>query len=270
MRPLTYAVALVAGLALTGAPAPDPRVGLDRSEAKPGERVLVRLTGWPAGTVVIELCDAGTPPRCAVDTSAQIHLPGTGSGGAPLTVAAPPGGCPCRVRVTTLDTRLSAGAALVVTGARPTAVGAAAPTAIRPVVIADAQLERDDGWAAYFGLASRRTLVLRLRNEQAAPAPVSWSFSVGRGPEPTGFVVPPVPPDLGAGEEREVRIPVALPAPALGAYQIHGEIVTAGTSSRVTASTEHQPWGLAGLLGLVAAVLAATEVRRHRARSAPH
>lgn len=266
MRLTNCALALIAAVALAVAPDPGPRVSVDRAEAKPGERVLVRLTGWPVGTVRIELCDAGTPPRCAVDSSAQIHLPAGGAGGTPLTVAAPPGGCPCRVRATTLDSRLSATAPLAVTGVPPSAGDTPRQAATRPPTVTAAHLERADGWTAHFGAPARRTLVLRLRNEQPAPASVAWSFSVGRGPDPTGFVTAADPAEFAAGEEREIRVPVTLPALAVGDYQIHGEIVTAGATSRVTASTDHQPWGLAGLLGLVVTALAAAELRRRRGR----
>ncbi|MEW2476382.1 hypothetical protein AB0875_21590 [Micromonospora gifhornensis] len=256
MRLSISALALVAALALTGAPDPGPQVGVDRAEAKPGEQVLVRLTGWPGGTVRIELCGAGTPTRCAVDSSAQIHLPAGGAGGTPLTVVAPPGGCPCQVRVTTLDNSLSATAPLVVTGAPAPVDDTVRQAATRPPTVLAAHLERADGWTAHFGAPARRTLVLRLRNEQPAPVNVAWSFSVGRGPDPTGFVTPPEPDEFAAGEEREVRVPVTLPAFAVGTYQIHGDIVTAGATSRVTASTDHQPWGLAGMLGFVLTALA--------------
>ncbi|MBL6280485.1 hypothetical protein JMF97_30510, partial [Micromonospora fiedleri] len=101
MRLAISALARVAALALTGAPDPGPHVGVDRAEARPGEQVLVRLTGWPDGTVRIELCGAGAPARCAVDSSAQVHLPAGGPGGPPLTVRGPPGRCPCTGRVTT-------------------------------------------------------------------------------------------------------------------------------------------------------------------------
>ncbi|MER5457163.1 hypothetical protein ABT008_20475 [Micromonospora sp. NPDC002389] len=263
MRWLAYgAVALLAGLALTGAPTPDPRVTLDRAEARPGEQVLVRLTGWPAGTVVIELCDAGTPPRCAVDTSAQIHLPGTGAGGTPLTVAAPPDGCPCRVRVRTMEGRPAASAPLRVTGATRQSGGTFRQTGTRPPVVVGAHVERDGGWPALFGASAQRTVVLRLRNDEPVPVAVALSFTVGRGPEPTGFVASPDTPDLAAGEERLVRIPMTLPAPAVGDYRIHGEVVTSGAARRVEATTDHQPWGLAGLLGLALLVPVAAEVRR--------
>ncbi|MFI7024010.1 hypothetical protein ACIBMZ_14995 [Micromonospora sp. NPDC049900] len=258
------AVALLAALTLTGAPTPEPRVTLDRAEARPGEQVLVRLTGWPAGTVVIELCDTGTPSRCAVDTSAQIHLPDTGAGGTPLTVAAPPDGCPCQVRVRTMEGRLSATAPLRVTGATRRPGGTVRSVATRPPVVVGAHVERDGGWPALFGASAQRTVVLRLRNDESAPVAVALSFSVGRGPEPTGFVASPDVPDLAAGEERVVRIPISLPAPAVGDYRIHGELVTSGSARRVEATTDHQPWGLAGLLALAVLVPVVAELRRRR------
>ncbi|BCJ62257.1 hypothetical protein [Micromonospora endophytica] len=258
MRLAAYGLALIAGLAVTGAPNPAPQVTLDRAEAAPGEQVQVRLTGWPTGTVVIELCGSGGPARCARDTSAQIHVPGGGAGGAPLTVSVPPGGCPCQLRVSTLDTRFSVDVPLLVSGAAPPDSGTVRQAATGPPVVVGASVERDRGWPARFGAPARRTVVLRLRNEQAAPAAVALSFRVGRAPSPTGFVAPPAVPDLAPGEERVIRIPVTLPALALGSYEIHGEIVTAGTAHLVVVTTDHHPWGLAGLLALAALTLLPT------------
>ncbi|MEV6810813.1 hypothetical protein [Micromonospora sp. NPDC051296] len=273
MRLPASGAVLVAGLVLAGAPSPapaHPQLVVDRAEAKPGERVLVGLTGWPTGTVVIELCGAGTPPSCAVDTSVQTHLPTGGAGGAPLTVVVPPAGCPCQVRVTTLDRRFTATVPLVVTGATSPPASNVRQMATRPPAVTEAHVERDGGWAGQFGAPARRTVVLRLRNEESVPAAVALSFSVGRDAIPTGFVAPPVVPDLAAGEERVIRVPVTLPAPAVGGYQIRGEIVTAGTANLVEVSTDHQPWGLAGLFGLAVLALALTSRRpRRRPSSAP-
>ncbi|WP_433533315.1 hypothetical protein ACQPYA_15560 [Micromonospora sp. CA-263727] len=259
MRFVASGAVLAAVLLLAGAPSPAPPVPqatLDRAEAKPREQVLVRLTGWPAGTVVIALCGAGTPPDCAVDTSVQIHLAAGGAGGAPLTVVAPPEGCPCQVRVTTLDGRLTATAPLVVTGAtRTPGSSVVRQLATRPPVVTEAHVERDGGWAEQFGAAARRTIVLRLRNEEAVPAAVSLSFSVGRDADPSGFVASPPVPDLAPGEERVVRVPVTLPAPAFGDYRIRGEVVTAGAANRVEVTTDHHPWALPALLALATLTL---------------
>ncbi|WP_285787930.1 hypothetical protein [Micromonospora sp. NBRC 101691] len=246
-----------------------PTVTLDRAEARPGGRVLVRLAGWPAGTVVIEVCGTG-PAGCAVDSSVQTHLAGSGLGGAALTTAVPPGGCPCQVRVTTLDRRLTAAAPLALTGdagARP------APTAdhraTHPPLVTAVTVERDRGWWSRLGGPARHTLVVRLRNDGTAPASVTMSLTVGRGDDPSGFVPPPAVPDLAVGEERAVRVPVSLPALAFGTWTVEGRVVTAGVAAPFRASVESRPWGPTALLGVAVVVLLAVELLRRRPRTGP-
>ncbi|WP_416900985.1 hypothetical protein [Micromonospora echinospora] len=252
------------------APAPvTPMVTLDRAEARPGGRVLVRLAGWPAGTVVIEVCGTG-PVGCAVDSSVQTHLAGTGLGGAALTVAVPPGGCPCQVRVTTLDRRLTAAAPLALTGdpgVRP--APAAEHRATLPPVVTAVTVERDRGWWSRLGGPARHTLVVRLRNDGTAPAAVTMSLTVGRGDDPSGFVPPPAVPDLAVGEERAVRVPVSLPALAFGTWTVEGRVVTAGVAAPFRASVESRPWGPTALLGVAVVALLAVELLRRRPRPGP-
>ncbi|MFE0589757.1 hypothetical protein [Micromonospora echinospora] len=261
-------------VAAAPAPAPAaapvaPTVTLDRAEARPGGRVLVRLAGWPAGTVVIEVCGTG-PAGCAVDSSVQTHLAGAGLGGAALTAVVPPGGCPCQVRVTTLDRRLTAAAPLALTGdpgARP--APAAEHRATVPPVVTAVTVERDPGWWSRLGGPARHTLVVRLRNEGTAPAAVTMSLTVGRGDDPSGFVPPPAVPDLAVGEERAVRVPVSLPALASGTWTVEGRVVTAGVAAPFRAGVESRPWGPTVLLGVAVVVLLAVELLRRRPRTGP-
>ncbi|MEU4569426.1 hypothetical protein [Micromonospora sp. NPDC023956] len=261
--PVYVPVAAVAPAATAAA----ATVTLDRTGARPGDRVLVRLAGWPAGTVVIQVCGTGAA-GCAVDSSVQTHLSGTGLGGAALTAAVPPGGCPCQVRVTTLDRRLTAAAPLALTGepgARPAPAGEHRAT-VPPVVTAVA-VERDPGWWSRLGGPARHTLVVRLRNDGGAPAAVTLSVTVGRGDDPDGFVPPPTVPDLAVGEERAVRVPVPLPALAFGTWTVEGRVVTAGVAAPFRASVESRPWGPTVLLGVAVVVLLAVELLRRRPRT---
>ncbi|MFI6821635.1 hypothetical protein ACIBJE_11875 [Micromonospora sp. NPDC050187] len=268
-NPVAAAVWVVAAAPAPAATPAAPTVTLDRAEVRPGGRVLVRLTGWPAGTVVIEVCGT-VPTGCAVDSSVQTHLSGTGLGGAALTAAVPPGGCPCQVRVTTLDRRLTAAAPLALTGApgaRPAPAGEHRATT--PPVVTAVAIERDPGWWSRLGGPARITLVVRLRNDGTAPAAVTLSVTVGRGDDPSGFVPPPTVPDLAVGEERAVRVPVSLPALALGTWTIEGRVVTAGVAAPFRASVESRPWGPTALLGVAVVVLLAVELRRRRPRTGP-
>lgn len=237
-----------------------PAVSVDRAQAAPGERLLVRLAGWPAGSVTIELCG---PAGCAVDAGAQTYVPRSGAGGAPLAVTAPPGGCPCVVRVRSLDGAATATAPVDIAGA--TAATASTMSGISDPILATVDIEED----AWLGWPTRRTLVLRLRNDGTSPAPVTLSVTAGRGTAPTGFVPAPRQPDLEPGEVRTVRVPVDVPLFALGRYTVAGEVTGAGGTTRFTASTGTYPWVLPGLLGLLVAALAAREIRYRKKGTTP-
>lgn len=237
-----------------------PTVTVDRAQAAPGERLLVRLAGWPAGTVTIELCG---PAGCAVDAGAQTYVPRSGAGGAPLAVTAPPGGCPCVVRVRSLDGAATATTPVSVTGASATTAWES--SGVSDPVLTTVEVE-DDAW---LGWPTRRTLVLHLRNDGAAPAPVALSVTAGRGSAPTGFVPAPRQPDLAPGEARTVRVPVDVPLLPLGRYTVAGEVTGAGSTTRFTATTATYPWFLPGLLGLLVTALAVREIRFKRKGATP-
>lgn len=240
--------------------APAPSVTADRARATTGDRVLVRLAGWPPGTVTVEVCGA----RCAVDTAVQTYVPRSGTAGVPLTVAAPPGGCPCTVRATSLDRATTAATPLDVTSATPPAV---VPPVGGVLAVVEASLDGGRSWRARLGWPAPRTLVLRLRNDTAVAAPVALSLAAGRGAHPTGFVAAPDVPDLAPGEERTVSVPVDLPAPAVGTHTVAAEVTSAGRTVHIAATAASYPWAVPGVLALAVAALARS-AWRHRRRSA--
>ncbi|MFC0531848.1 hypothetical protein [Phytohabitans kaempferiae] len=258
---------LAAALALAPAPAAPaaPAVTADRAQAAPGDRVLVRLAAWPPGTVTVELCGGapdGGSAGCAMDSAVQTYVSPTGTAGTALTVAAPPGGCPCAIRATSLDRATVATTPFAVTGAAaPSASGGRSQAA--PVLVA-ASLDGGGSWPDRLGWASTRTLVLRLRNDSPAPAPVALSVTAGRGSAPTGFVAAPAVPDLAPGEERTIAVPVELPPLSTGTYTVTGEVTSAGSTVQVVATTARYPWGVPVVLALAVTALAVTAWRRRR------
>ena len=77
-------------LALAGAAAA-PQVTVDADSATVGERTLVRLAGWPAGNVLVEVCGneaARGSADCAVASAAQTYVPDSGDSVVRLTVTA--------------------------------------------------------------------------------------------------------------------------------------------------------------------------------------
>lgn len=245
--PLWTAVAAAAALSM----AASPSVTADRTTAAPGDRVQVRLAAWPPGNVTVELCGAA---GCAVDQSVQTYVPPTGKAGTVLTVSAPPSGCPCRIRVTSLDRATTASVPITVTGT-PTVAAPTAAAMTGPAVVS-ATVDGGTSWRARLGWPERRDLVLRLRNDATVPVPVGLSLAVGRGDDPTGFVPAPAVPDLAPGEERTVTVPVDLPVTTVGRYTIDAEVASSGTTVHIVATTERYPWALPIALALAVAALA--------------
>jgi len=242
--------------------AASPSVTANRTAAAPGDRVQVRLAAWPPGNVTVELC--GTA-GCAVDQSVQTYVPPAGKAGAMLTVSAPPSGCPCQIRATSLDRATTASVPITVTGSPATAPAAASTEAAGGPVLVSATVDGGSGWRARLGWPERRDLVLRLRNDAAVPVPVGLSLAVGRGDDPTSFVPAPAVPDLAPGEERTVTVPVDLPVPAVGRYTIDAEVASSGTTVHIAATTDSYPWAVPIALALAVAALAWRVARRRRA-----
>ncbi|MDI5944197.1 hypothetical protein QLR68_39895, partial [Micromonospora sp. DH15] len=100
-----------------------------------GQRVLVGLDGWPAGTVQVEVC--GNAARrgaldCATGDATHAQVPPSGRARLPLLLAAPPVACPCVLRVRTPTGTAAATADLPLTGvdAPPAAPGVPAALAL--------------------------------------------------------------------------------------------------------------------------------------------
>lgn len=106
----------------------EPALALDRLAAPVGDAVLVRLAGWPAGVVMIELCGGaalGGSADCLVAASAITAIGTDGTGMALLRVRVPPTPCPCVVRARSVIGGTTRAVPLIVRGA-----------AVRPVVAA--------------------------------------------------------------------------------------------------------------------------------------
>ncbi|WP_329110158.1 hypothetical protein OG792_14765 [Micromonospora sp. NBC_01699] len=277
------ALALVTAVLTAALPAPatpaappagtTPVIAIDRDRTAPGDRVLVRLGGWPAGTAVIEICGNGArrgSADCAVHAGVQTYVPTAGTAHATLTVTAPPVGCPCVVRVTGLSGRISGTVPVVVAGI---SVLPAPPEAGHGLsATADLEVTRVTvtgrwSWSDLFAGPAKRTLLVEVRNNGAVPAvEPAIAVTLGRGAEPTGFVPPPLLDTLDPGEQRTVRLPVTIGAPAVGTYTVRGE-VGSDRPARFSVTVATYPWGLVGVAAVLVVILALVELRRARRAS---
>ncbi|GAA3210130.1 hypothetical protein [Actinocorallia longicatena] len=243
-----------------------PTIDLDKAEVKPGQTVTVRLAGWPAGNVAVELCGNGGrrgSADCAVGSSATTFVNAQGSGTVLLNVARPPVGCPCVVSVKPVGGGTARTVPITVKGAGTMSLSQqrAADARSRSLTVTSVRLE-GSSIGAWFGGRASRTLVYTVRNDgevTVADAPVS--LSSGRSPDPTGILTAPALGSLEPGEERTYRVPVSFSAPAFGTYQVRGEIDGIERPVVFTGETSSYPWAWP-FLGLLLA--GATTVRRRR------
>lgn len=251
-----------------------PAIVIDQAGPALGDRVTVRLDRWPAGTVSIEICGNGGrrgSVDCAVDAAVQTYVRAAGTGVATLTVTAPPVGCPCVVRVTAVNGRPSGTVPLAVTGIPAQAVQPGTPdgssTAAR-LRVTEVEVTGGRSWPALFGGPAKRVLLVTVHNDGTAPAvDPAVAVTLGRGDEPTGFVPPPLLGTLDPGEQRVLRLPITVAAPAVGGYTVRGEINGSDRPARFVATVTTYPWGLAGIAGALLGALAVIELRRARRAS---
>ncbi|MGW4460745.1 hypothetical protein [Micromonospora sp. NPDC004704] len=248
-----------------------PVITIDRDRTAPGDRIMVRLGGWPAGTTAVEIC--GNNGRrgsadCAVHDSLQTYVSTAGTATITLTVTAPPVGCPCVVRVTSLNGSLGGTVPVVVAGVTappvPPETMAASP-GVAAIEVTRVAVTGDWSWPALLGGPATRILLVDVRNNGTAPVvEPAITVTLGRGANPTGFVPPPLLDTLQPGEQRTVRLPMTIGAPAVGSYTVRGEVGGPDGPARFSATIVSYPWGLVGVAAVLVAAFALAELRRSR------
>ncbi|WP_026341531.1 hypothetical protein [Actinomadura atramentaria] len=266
-----FAVLLAALLVFPAVPASAdaPRVAVDRTSVKAGDTLTVKLSGWAAGNVVVELC--GNSARrgtadCAVTTSATTFVAAKKTATVLLTVAKPPIGCPCVVsaRPVTGGTPVTTPVAVAGAGtlAAPETGGV---TSSRRLTVTDVSVT-GSGVASWFGGPAHRTLRFTVRNDGQAPvADAPLSLAAGRGADPTTIVAAPPLGTLQPGQERSYTTRFTLDGPAFGRYTIRGEITGIDEPIAFTGSTSSYPWAFP-VLGALLVFLAFVRALRRPAR----
>jgi len=242
------------------------------SSARPGERITVWSSGWPAGSqvqgVVCGDLAIGGSGACDLPRAVLARTDGDGSVALDLVLGAPPRPCPCVVRLSTFDgPALSFNIPVDVVGHRTGTPPAPAPVA--DLRLGKIRLEAADGLGPLFGLGGGARLVVSVVNRGAAPARVpDLSYGLGDADVVPAQTVSPevrIPP----GGRREVVIDVSTPPFAFGTH--HAVVRWAdqtGPAARATLTT--RPWGALVVLLLLAValvlLLAAAATRRTRQR----
>jgi hypothetical protein len=256
--------------ARTAAASNGPAVHLSTSSAKIGQLVQVTGAGWaPVGqTVQIELCgqnglDLSNDCNQSNQYTAAIRPGGVFYGA--LTVRLPPAPCPCVVVVTDLGGISGVNVPITIHGAPIVAVPPqAAPAA--PVALS-AQVLTPESVSAWFGGPKAVTLVLRVTNlSPIAYGSPALTVTVGKGSNPTGFVMGEQLAPLAVGATQVLRIPVTLSPFTAGQYSVRAQVITGQGQVAVVAHTTTYPWGLLAVAVIVLLVGGLLLWRRRRRR----
>lgn len=238
------------------------------SSARPGERVVVESSGWPAGAQVQgAVCGdlgIGGSKACRLSGATLGRAGADGQVRLEIVVAKPPRPCPCVVRITTFSSvAVSFDAPLNVighpVGTPPVPVEPSARIEVGAVKVTNG------GAGRWFGLASEATLAVTVRNTgsvQAAAPPLRYGFGVGDvSPDETyrsGVIVP-------AKQERIIEIPAEVPSGFGGAFR--AVVQTDETAALSSVRWTSRPWALFSLFVamvlLVAMMVRKPTRRRH-------
>lgn len=232
-----------------------PTVHVNTSSAQVGQLIQVTGTGWsPVGqTVQIELCGQNAINLSNDCDQTHQYTAAIRAGGifyGALVTQFPPSPCPCVVAVSNEGAFSAVLAPITIIGARTVAVPSQAPPAA-PVALS-AKVLTDVSAASWFGGPRSVTLVLRVKNV----APIAFgsptlTVNVGRGRNPSGFVVGKPLAPLAVGATQVLRIPVTLPAFTAGDYSVRAQVITGQGEVATVAGTSSYPWGLFIVAALV-------------------
>lgn len=258
--------------------AAEPALAADRTAAKAGDQVLVRVAGWAPGNLLLEVCGneaANGSVDCAVGSSVNVPVQPDGTGAAVLPITRPPAPCPCVLRARALVGGAMRAVPLVIHGvaSRPPGQPATARQSTRLGITATRWGDAGPGWVALFAGPARHTLRVTVRNTGAAPVrQPRLSVVAGRTGQPTAIVVVPPLGGLEPGQQRTVDIPVTFGAPTWGAYTARVEVSGAAQPVVGYAHTTSYPWvllivvSLGGALAVRRLLCRAGAPRRWRAR----
>jgi hypothetical protein len=93
------------------------------------------------------------------------------------------------------------------------------------------------------------------------------TVNVGRGSNPSGFVLGKPLWPLGVGVTHVLRVPVTIPALTFGDYSVRAQVITDNGNVAVVVGATSYPWGLF-VIGMIFLIVVSLLIwARHRRRS---
>ncbi len=252
------AIPVLAGLAATIHPAlpaasDQPTITLSDTTLVPGRAIGIIGKGWALDTQIqVQLCGRLAiegSADCAEDAAATMSPGPDGSIIDHMVVEKPPVPCPCVVLVQTVSGSFSTSMPVTVVDVPLAPVPALPPS---PTLAVSAAVTGGLSFGSLFGVGTRRTLVLTIRNTGTGPEkyPVLSARWGRRGHTDTVISSPVVKP-LDAGATAHVALPFSLDPLSHGSYVVSGTVTGTAQSVAFSSRTSTEPWGLIGLAVLV-------------------
>lgn len=282
---LAVAVVTVAGAwspasaqsAVTG-----PSVTADRTEVNVGDQVILTMTNFEAGSVVMAVC--GNEGRrgsvdCNLPASRAKELSGpTTATSAQLTIAEPPAPCPCVIRVSSQGDSEIAIAPITISGLEVAPV--VEPSSFEnPLEVSISARQASQGLSkgirSSLGGATAYEVTVTVRNRSTANVErVAVAGSAGHGADDNAVDLElGAPQSLAAGQTWQQVVTAELPSPVFGDYTWKAVASGAGPPVTATAQSSHTPvlfWVLVVFLVVDLVVLAIRfVVKRVRRRRTP-
>ena len=273
--------ACLAGLAAAEGSTTGPVVSLSETTVSTGDRIMVTINGFKAHTVTISVC--GNDARrgsgdCNMVKSKGVRIdPAVSPTVTKFGVSEPPYGCPCLVRVSSINGDEVAVVPITLLG-HPVEPVVSPPKVDGPfvaVAIKARPAPRGSfGWTrANLGGPFRYEVTVTVRNLTTEPLNLARvSGFVSRSTNENISLPLTDPGEIGVGQTWKQTVSVTLPAPSFGKLVWHVTVSGAGPTVAADATTQHRPILLIVILMLliidIGLLLMRFAIRRRIAREA--
>ena len=251
-----------------------PTIAIERNELRPGDRVLITLTGWQARVVTVSVCGNRAERGAADCNMAASQAVGLATNSpttrSEVTVAAPPTPCPCLLRAASTTQDEVATVPLALVGVPVAPVAAVGDDALLTASLVVRRSDEGLVTAARSLLAGPTSydVVVSLRNRSSETITgLSLVASAARGPRDDVVSVDvPAPRAIAAGETWTGIASATLPAPVIGRFVWRLTAAGAGPAIHAETVTRPLPLGFVVCVAVLAGDLVAIGARRFRRR----
>jgi hypothetical protein len=243
--------ACLGGIVAAGGETTGPTVSLSTTTVSAGDRIMVTINGFKAHTVTISVC--GNDARrgsgdCNMVKSKGVRIdPAVSPTVSKFGVSEPPYGCPCLVRVSSINGDEVAVAPITLTG-HPIEAVVSAPNVNGPFVAVGIKVRPAPhgsfGWTrANLGGPFRYEVTVTVKNLTTEALHLARvSGFVSRSANENLATLPLSDPgEIGVGKTCKQTVSITVPVPSFGPLGWHAVVSGAGRTVTADATTRHRP-----------------------------